>query len=108
MALALFDRRRFIRSAAQALTVLAVGAAAGIRPAAAAPEGRRPARCRHRLRRGGGPHPHPRPGIDASRIARPEVVRAHPEAVPAFDEARAIPEILDGIRCKFCCADQAR
>lgn len=29
----------------------------------------------------------------------------HPGAIPAFDQARAIPQILDGIRCQCGCAD---
>ena len=35
----------------------------------------------------------------------PGKVREHPGAVPAFDEARTIPQILDGIRCHCGCAD---
>ena len=62
------------------------------------------AACRRSLRNG-GPHPDPRPGIDASHMARPELVREHPKAVAAFDEARTIPEILDGIRCQCGCSD---
>ena len=42
-----------------------------------------------------GPHPDPRPGIDASHLPPPEKVAEHPDAVPAYDEARTIPEILD-------------
>ena len=34
------------------------------------------------------------------------VRRANAGAVEAFDEARTIPEILDGIRCQCGCADQ--
>jgi hypothetical protein len=52
-----------------------------------------------------GPHPDPRPGIDASHMTSTEVVRGHPSAVAAFDEARTIPEVLDGIRCQCGCAD---
>jgi hypothetical protein len=63
------------------------------------------AHCGHAARPVGGPHPDPRPGIDASRMTQPDVVRKHPDAVPAFDEAREIPEILDGIRCQCGCAD---
>jgi hypothetical protein len=51
------------------------------------------------------PHPDPRPGIDASHMLSPEKVREHPGAVAAFDEARTIPQILDGIRCHCGCAD---
>ena len=53
-----------------------------------------------------GPHPDPRPGIDASHLPAPEKVAEHPDAVPAYDEARTIPEILDGIRCQCGCAEQ--
>ena len=53
-----------------------------------------------------GPHPDPRPGIDASHLPPPQKVAAHPDAVPAYDEARAIPEVLDGIRCQCGCDDQ--
>jgi hypothetical protein len=53
-----------------------------------------------------GPHPDPRPGIDASHLPAPETVAERPDAVPAYDEARTIPEILDGIRCQCGCAEQ--
>jgi hypothetical protein len=53
-----------------------------------------------------GPHPDPRPGIDASHLPPPEKVSEHPEAVPAYDDARTIPETLDGIRCQCGCAEQ--
>ncbi|HET7422070.1 MAG TPA: PCYCGC motif-containing (lipo)protein [Gemmatimonadales bacterium] len=53
-----------------------------------------------------GPHPDPRPGIDASHFPPSEKVAGHPDAVPAYDEARGIPEVLDGIRCQCGCADQ--
>jgi hypothetical protein len=54
-----------------------------------------------------GPHPAPRPGIDASHVPGADTVRrANAGAVEAFDEARTIPEILDGIRCQCGCADQ--
>jgi hypothetical protein len=53
-----------------------------------------------------GPHPDPRPGIDASHLPPPEKVAEHPEAVPAYDDARTIPETLDGIRCQCGCAEQ--
>ena len=53
-----------------------------------------------------GPHPDPRPGIDASHLPAPETVAERPDAVPAYDEARGIPEVLDGIRCQCGCADQ--
>lgn len=53
------------------------------------------------------PHPDPRPGVDASRMPASETVRrANAGAADAFDEARTIPEILDGIRCRCGCSDQ--
>ena len=53
-----------------------------------------------------GPHPDPRPGIDASHLPPPDRVAQHPDAVPAYDEARDIPEVLDGIRCQCGCDAQ--
>ncbi len=51
-----------------------------------------------------GPHPTPRPGIDASHVLKPEQLKDAAIAVPAFDEVRQIPEIVDGIRCHCGCA----
>lgn len=51
-----------------------------------------------------GPHPTPRPGIDASRVASARELRDAPEAIVAFDEVRQIPQIVDGIRCQCGCA----
>ena len=39
-----------------------------------------------------GPHPDPRPGIDASHLPPRTKLAEHPDAVPAYDEARTIPE----------------
>ena len=53
-----------------------------------------------------GKHPDPRPGIDASRILPTEKLADRGEnVVAAFDDARRIPEILDGIRCHCGCAE---
>ena len=92
------DRRAMLGLTARAWAALTLGLAAevaSVRPAVALP---RASGCR-------GPHPDPRPGIDASHMTSAEVVRGHPSAVTAFDEARAIPEVLDGIRCQCGCAD---
>jgi hypothetical protein len=64
---------------------------------------------RHICRRAAhtGPHPEPRPGIDASHMPAGEAVLNHPHAVAAFDEGRTIPGILDGIRCQCGCASEA-
>jgi hypothetical protein len=61
--------------------------------------------CGHAAGARGGPHPDPRPGVDASRMPPPGAVRNHPDAVAAFDEARQIPGVLDGIRCQCGCSD---
>jgi hypothetical protein len=102
------SRRRLIGGAIRAVATIAVGfGAEGLlaRALAAADlfdsSGSAPAGHGR-----GGPHPEPRPGIDASHMVPAETVRAqHPDAAPAFDEARTIPEILDGIRCQCGCAD---
>jgi len=98
-------RRSLIALALRTCGAVAVGVATGglaPRPAHAS----RRHHCRRVAGIRSGPHPDPRPGIDASHIMPPEKVRVHPDAVSAFDEARTIPEILDGIRCQCGCADQ--
>jgi hypothetical protein len=49
-------------------------------------------------------HPTPRPGIDASRVLKDDQLKGSPNAIPAFDEVRQIPQIVDGIRCHCGCA----
>lgn len=49
-------------------------------------------------------HPEPRPGITAAKVL-PAIALHSPEAVAAFDMARQVPEVLDGIRCSCGCAD---
>ncbi len=51
-----------------------------------------------------GPHPVPRPGIDASKVVPAERLRDSPRALTAFNEVRQIPAIVDGIRCHCGCA----
>ncbi len=50
-------------------------------------------------------HPEPRPGIDASKVLATSAL-TEKDAAPAFDDARAIPQILDGIRCHCNCGDE--
>jgi hypothetical protein len=52
-----------------------------------------------------GPHPKPRPGIDASKVLTADALKEHPKAAPVFDMVRKIPEIVDGIRCQCGCAE---
>ncbi len=51
-----------------------------------------------------GPHPKPRPGIDASKVLSAERLKESPRTQVAFDEVRQIPAIIDGIRCHCGCA----
>jgi hypothetical protein len=97
-------RRSLIALALRGCGAVALGVATGGLASRPADASRR--HCRRRVGIRSGPHPDPRPGIDASHIKPPEKVRAHPDAIAAFDEARTIPEILDGIRCQCGCADQ--
>ena len=53
----------------------------------------------------GGPHPVPRAGITAARIATNAQLSQRPNAIATFTRAREIPEILDGIRCQCGCTD---
>jgi len=98
-------RRRWTALALRAFGGIALGLVTG----GLTPRPTYASRCRgrrHPGEPGEGPHPDPRPGIDASHVMAPEKVRAHPDAIAAFDEARTIPEILDGIRCPCGCADE--
>ena len=53
-----------------------------------------------------GPHPTPRPGIDASRLPAASVLGDDGDVRAAFDAVRRIPEVVDGIRCHCGCADR--
>jgi hypothetical protein len=90
-------RRRFLARTAGALLALA-----GVMRA-------RPAEARGLMTRarqsGPGPHPTPRPGIDASKVLTRDALTEHPGAEPVFDMVRKIPQIVDGIRCQCGCAD---
>ena len=52
----------------------------------------------------GGKHPKPRPGIDASKVLPTKELKVS-GAAAAFDDARAIPQIIDGIRCHCGCSE---
>jgi hypothetical protein len=53
---------------------------------------------------GPGPHPVPRPGITADKVATNAQLADFPEAADAFDLVREIPQIVDGIRCHCGCS----
>lgn len=55
----------------------------------------------------GGPHPEPRKGITAAKVAPASRLVDDSRAVrAAFEDVRQVPEIVDGIRCQCGCADQ--
>jgi hypothetical protein len=88
------SRRRFLALCAAVL--------AALRPRAlAALDARGPRAARRAI-----VHPDPRPGIDATRVLGPELLRDHPEAGPAFDAVRRIPQIADGLGCGCECAER--
>ena len=77
-------RRTFV-----SLLLAAVGLPAGARRAwAAAPT-----------------HPTPRKGITADKVLSAAQLAHAPQLVAIFDGVRAIPHIVDGIRCHCGCAD---
>jgi hypothetical protein len=85
------SRRRFLATGAAALlAALLPGPAAARAP-----------------RRAADPrHPTPRPGITGEKVLTAEQLSDAPDLVPLFDGVRAIPEIVDGIRCSCGCAEQ--
>lgn len=48
-------------------------------------------------------HPEPRPGITAAGVVATENVPA--DLRPLFDKVRAIPQVMDGVRC-YCGCDE--
>jgi hypothetical protein len=90
MHLPFVSRRSFLAYSALMLTGLA------------ADPGKRAA-CSHRGTR--GPHPTPRPGIDASKVRKESELKGPANMISAFNEVREIPHIVDGIRCQCGCAD---
>ena len=86
---------------------VASGLVAGIGVLLGAVPFRRSPHCAHRAGRvDHGPHPTPRPGIDASHVLKADQLKASPGAISAFDQVRQIPEIVDGIRCHCGCAKE--
>lgn len=54
----------------------------------------------------GSDHPTPRPGITAAKVPTAKQLAATPDVIDVFDQVRAIPGIVDGIRCSCGCAGQ--
>lgn len=51
------------------------------------------------------PHPEPRKGITGEKVATAAMLASVPNLRGLFDDIRAIPHIVDGIRCHCGCAD---
>ena len=92
------SRRDFLRRSTAAL--LALAGLAVVRPAEAATLASRATR-----RARTGPHPTPRPGIDASKVLTRDKLTENPAAEPVFEMVRKIPQVVDGIRCQCGCAE---
>jgi hypothetical protein len=55
---------------------------------------------------GAGPHPTPRVGITAAKVATKEQLKGYKTDIhELFDAVRDIPEVVDGIRCQCGCAN---
>jgi hypothetical protein len=51
------------------------------------------------------PHPAPRPGVTGARVLTRAQLGETPALAPLFDQVRAIPAVVDGIRCNCGCAE---
>ncbi|HEX7979620.1 MAG TPA: PCYCGC motif-containing (lipo)protein, partial [Gemmatimonadaceae bacterium] len=60
---------------------------------------------RARAMRLAGPHPTPRPGITAAKVLTSDKLGGKQDLIALFDGVRAIPEVVDGIRCQCGCAN---
>lgn len=85
-----FSRRTFLAAGVTALVALLLPS----RTASAA-------RWRARVP---GPHPTPRAGITGVHVLTKKQLAGKPQLVGLFDSVRAIPEVIDGIRCNCGCA----
>ena len=66
----------------------------------------KPAMAKHRCHPKGprGPHPTPRTGITAAKVATNEQLH-DAKLAPLFDAVRESPAVIDGIRCNCGCAN---
>jgi hypothetical protein len=49
-------------------------------------------------------HPDPRPGITAERVLPPAMVPMGPGTLEAYEAARRVPQVLDGVYCHCNCS----
>ena len=59
---------------------------------------------RPRMGLAAGHHPKPRPGITAERVLPRAMVPANPNTLAAYEAARRVPQVLDGIYCYCNCS----
>jgi hypothetical protein len=50
-------------------------------------------------------HPTPREGITGAKVATADMLKGAPQLRTLFDDIRAIPHVVDGIRCHCGCAE---
>lgn len=55
-------------------------------------------------RRAVAAHPDPRPGVTAERVLPPAMIENTPGALAAYEAARRVPQILDGLYCHCNCS----
>jgi len=84
--LSIVSRRRFLSAASAAVAALALP-------------------WERAWARSATPHPTPRPGITGANVLTREQLADYPKLIPLFDSIRAIPEIVDGIRCNCGCTN---
>jgi hypothetical protein len=51
-----------------------------------------------------GHHPQPRPGITAERVLPRAMVPSNPGTLEAYEAARRVPQVLDGLYCYCNCS----
>ena len=49
-------------------------------------------------------HPDPRPGVTAERVLPPAMVPNGPGVLEAYEAARRVPQVLDGVYCHCNCS----
>ena len=54
------------------------------------------------------PHPDPRPGVTADKVLQPSMVPRTPGALEAYEAARRVPQVLDGVYCHCNCSKSFR
>lgn len=93
----------FCPSPSRRALLAAAGATLGM--AVLAPVARAAVTGRRARRVTARPHPTPRAGVTGARVLTRAQLADTPELIPLFDAVRAVPEVIDGIRCNCGCAE---